>query len=389
MLDGVQGVNDNRALAKATILLASAALESNLMFFAKLAIRFNENNTEKLSKPQLDFLNGHKDSIDDSGQVVRRPLKQTFLERMRIIPKLLAKCLTREYELTERNSKLPDMLNRLIERRDAIMHPRWDNYIAQIGWWEAAEAIDAVELYLDSVRASIHPYLIGYTSMLYMMQGADDVDIGSRTVNGKEPDRRCSTMEETGIHEVILAEWFDAMFLANLAFSQESEKDSNGSMLTRAALVYLYGMLDAHLAVVSQWKMKETPSSFSETEVLFLNEAAAGIGHDGEVFVEDEQHSFKTRIKAIPGILARCVEKKEFKLDLGEKWGADLLSGNDMRAKVMHTGLGQKVPRVSKDELMMAAKAICKYFEKLNKALPVTFAYMPELITVSNKFLVR
>lgn len=55
----------------------------------------------------------------------------------------------------------------------------------------------------------------------------------------------------------------------------------------------------------------------------------------------------------------------------------------------MHTGLGQKVPRVSKDELMMAAKAICRYFEELNKALPVTFVYMPELIAVSNKFLVR
>jgi hypothetical protein len=74
-------------------------------------------------------------------------------------------------------------MRRTIARRDAIVHPTWNRYVSMVGWWEAAEAVDAVELYLNSVRASVHPYLIGYTHMLWTIKGPTkhDMGIGHRT----------------------------------------------------------------------------------------------------------------------------------------------------------------------------------------------------------------
>jgi len=104
-------------------------------------------------------------------------------------------------------------------------------------------------------------------------------------------------MREHRLVDVLLTEWLDAIFMTEIAFVHDTEGDSNGSMLTRAALVLLYAMVDAQLAIVSQWKMHENPSAFQEAEKLFLSEVAMGVGHDGEIWVDGDQHPFKKRIK--------------------------------------------------------------------------------------------
>jgi hypothetical protein len=188
-------------------------------------------------------------------------------------------------------------------------------------------------------------------------------------------------MEEDGIGAVMSGEWLDSMFMTEIALGHECEGDSDGSMLTRAALVLLYAMLDAQLAVVSQWRMRESPSSFNATEALFLNEAAVGIGHDGEVWVDSNQHPFKKRVKAIPAVLARCVDGKTLVVDLSKSWGQDLLKGHFLRSKVMHSSAGEVFPRVSKTELRASAKAVESYFEELADKIPVAFGHMHILLS--------
>jgi hypothetical protein len=235
----------------------------------------------------------------------------------------------------------------------------------------------------------MHPYMVGYFSVLYTIPGQDkhEVAVGHRTYGKKGPNRKISSMEEVGIDKVLLNEWFDSMILTHIAFGHDCEKDSAGSMLTRAALVLMYGMLDAQMAVVSQWRMHENPKVFHEAEVLFLNEFAAGVGHDGEVWVGDDPHSFKARIKAIPAIISRRVDHKEFNIDLGTQWGERLLRGQNLRNKVMHSAIGEPMPRVSKAELLSSAKAIYDYFGELQKKVPISFGYVSVLLDGAQKFI--
>jgi hypothetical protein len=147
--------------------------------------------------------------------------------------------------------------------------------------------------------------------MLWTIKGptSDDMGIGHRTFGKRGPVREISSMAEKGVSAVMSGEWLDSVFMTQIALGHPCEGDSPGSMLTRAALVLLYAMLEAQLAVVAQWKMREMPRAFTETEVLFLNEAAVGVGHDGAVWLDSEQHPFKKRVKAIPAVLARCVDQ--------------------------------------------------------------------------------
>jgi hypothetical protein len=381
ILYSIPDLRDNRALSKSAILLAAAALESNLTYLAGTALRFTEARPRKFDKPHIDFLRGVEREIDDNGRIVEKRKNQTLVERMQIVPGLLARAVDREYELPRRSASSKKM-QRTIARRDAIVHPKWDRYMAAVGWWEAAEAVDAVELYLYSVQQCLHPYVNGYSFMLWTIKGPreDDMGIGHRTFGKRGPNRKISTMGELGIVEVLLAEWCDSMFMTQIALGHECEKDSKGSMLTRAALVLLYAMLDAHLAVVSQWKMRENPSSFSDAEILFLNEAAVGIGHDGEVWIDSDQHSFKKRVKAIPVVLARCIDRKEFVVDLGKSQTQELLNGHALRSKVMHSSAGEHMPRVSKEELRSSVRAVHAYFEELANSVPGAFGHMLTLL---------
>lgn len=385
LLFGVKQTGDDRVLGKATILLSAAALESNLLYLSGVALSIAQKRTGSLATPQIRYLKGVEESIDDNGKVVEKPARQSLEERLQIVPSLLASTISREYPSHTRSAAFRK-LRRMIERRDAIVHPRWDAYVPGVGWWEAAEAIDAVELYLDSVSSALHPYLIGYFSVLYTIPGYDhhEVAVGHRTLRKKGPRRKVSSMEAVGIPDVLSLEWLDALMLVHLALGHPSEGDSPGSMLTRSALVLLYAMLDAQLAVVAQWRMRENIARFTEPEVLFLNEYAVGVGHAGEVWLDIDHQYFKKRIKAVPAILSRRVDGKEESVDLGKRWGNDLLDGQVLRNKVMHSVFGEPLERVSKQELIRSAHAVFAYFRELSQKLPTTFQYMNVLL--DNKF---
>lgn len=377
----IPDLRDNRALSKAAILMAAAALESNLTYLAHIALTFVEARPEKYRTPHINFLRAVEEEIDDNGRLVERRSRQTLMERMSVVPGLVARAIDRKYELPQRSAGARKM-KRTIERRDAIVHPRSDRYLSNAGWWEAAEAIDAVELYLQSVDQCLHPYLMGYSSLLWTIKGPtkDDLGVGYRTFGKRGPVRTVTNMQELRLVDVLLTEWLDALFMTEIAFAHGTEGDSDGSMLTRAALVLLYAMVDAQLAIVSQWKMRESPSAFAEAESLFLNEAAVGIGHDGEIFIDSDQQSFKKRVKAIPAVLARCVDRKEFIIDLGKSWGQDLLRGYVLRNGVVHSSPGEQIPRVSKAELRSALAAVRAYFTELARNARGSFGHMNVLL---------
>jgi len=279
-------------------------------------------------------------------------------------------------------------LIRTIERRDTLIHPRWDRYLPRVGRWEAAEAIDGVELYLDTISNALHPYLVGYFPLLYTIPGSDhhEVAVGHRTVGKRGPKTGFSTMQGVGIAEVLMNEWFDALMMVELAFAHGCEGDSEGSMFTRAALVQLYAMLDAQLSVVAQWRMREKLSVFDEAEVFFLNEFVVRIDHDGEVWIGEDHQSFKKRIKAVPAILSRRIDPREEAVDLSREWGKDLLDGQALRSRVMHSDFGAPLPRVTKAELARYAEAVLAYVRELSQKLPVSFNYVEVLLQDADHF---
>ena len=380
MWDGARHIED-RVLAKATLLLASAALESNLVYLSGVALQIAEKKDHKLSPPQIRYLKGVSDTIDENGRIVETSARQSLGERLQVVPTLLARTINRTYKLATGSAAFRKLV-KSIERRDAVVHPRWDRYVRELGSWEAAEAVDAVELYLHSIMTTLHPYLVGYLSVLYTIPGYDhhEVAVGHRTFGKKGPKRELSTMEEAGISEVLTKEWMDALLLIELALGHGCEGDSDGSMFTRAALVMLYAMLDAQLSVVAQWKMREQIDAFKEPEILFLNEYAVGVGHDGEVWIREDNQSFKKRIKAAPAILSRRVDGKEEVIDLSRQWGKDLIEGHLLRNRVMHSAFSEPLSRVSKEELVRSAKAVFSYFEELAAKLPKSFQYVTVLL---------
>jgi hypothetical protein len=381
MLYGARELEGDRVIARAALLLAAAALESNLVYLSGIAVQIAKKRPDVLKPPQVRYLQGIDETIDDNGRIVQKPIRQSLSERLQVVPNLLARAIGRQYTLPRRRAGFRKLV-RTIARRDAIIHPRWDRYVTEIGWWEAAEAIDGVELYLDSISKALHPYLIGYFTTLYTIPGADhhEVAVGHRTMGKKGPKSKLSRMEDVGILEVLTGEWIDAVLAVGLAFGHDCEGDSQGSMFTRAALVLIYAMLDAHLSVVAQWRMRENPDGFDEAEILFLNEFAVGVGHDGEVWLGEDHQSFKKRIKAVPAILSRRVDGHEEAVDLGGNWGRDLLEGQQLRNQVMHSSFGSPLPRVTKQELDRYTKAVFAYFQELRNKLPKSFEYVGVLL---------
>ena len=382
MLLGVRN-NQGGALAKATILLAAAALESNLAYLSRVALTLAELRPNQYERPQIDYLASVEKFIDQNGSIRTRPTKQSLLERLVFVPQMLARSVDRNYDLPKR-SVARKKLERMIQLRDAIVHPRWDRYFPTVGWWDAAECVDAVELYLETVRHCMHPYLVGYFVALNTVPGHDkhEVDLGYRT-SGRGRPATPVTIESFGIGKVLLREWTDAIMLVELALWHGCEGDSNGSMFTRSALVAIYGMLDAQLSAVVQWRMREA-HKFEPAELVFLNEFAIAIGHDGEVRVAEDQHAFKTRVKAVPAILARRIEGEEITVDLGTQWGERLLRGYDLRKAVMHSPPRTAMARISMDELIEATEAVVGYFTYLRTLAPKSFEYLDLLLPLAN-----
>ena len=365
----------NKVLAKGAIVLAAAALEANLVHLTSIAEKFAQARPSLFATPQLEYIRGKRTTVDEQGNIVTRKVKSSLEHRLRVLPDLLAKAVNRRYVLPE-HSVVIRKLRRTIERRDAIVHPRWDRYLMQAGWYEAAEAVDAVELYLESVQLQLHPYLAGYFAMLGTIPPGrhkhDGTDVGYRT-RGRRGRHAFSKMSDLKIVDVIVSEWADAMMITRFALESGVEGDSDGSLLSRAAIILLYGMLDAQLGIIAQWHIAEDGSRFEEAESNFLQEAAVGIGHDGEIAITEDRQSFKQRIIAIPRILSRRVERKDIQLNLEPLWGKQLIEGNNTRNKLIHSALGEPIPRVTLIELLKAANAIKQYFAELSVASPKVF----------------
>jgi hypothetical protein len=372
----LRNCREDRVLAKATIVVASAALEANLAHLSAVGLEFSRVRPATYTTPETDFLAGYEDAIDERGNIVRRPQRQSLEQRLITVPTLLASAVGRRYVIPQRSSGIRK-LKRTICRRDAIVHPRWDRYLSKAGWYEAAEAVDGVEVYLQSVHLQLHPYLVGYFGMLGTIPPGhhknDGLEVGYRTRGKRRRAFELGSMTYVTVPDVILGEWLDANLMVQFALGSGVEGDSEGNLLSRAALILLYAMLDAELGIVAQWRMAEDITRFKEPEIHFLNERAIGLGHDGEVTVEEDRQSFKQRIRAIPRILARRVEGREIEINLGQQWGEQLIRGHELRNRLIHPPISNKVERVTLTELLAAAKAVKSYFAELATVAPEVF----------------
>ena len=70
MLHGAREVKDDRVLGKAALLLAAAALESNLVYLSGVALRIAEERAKSLALPQIRYLKGVGEVIDENGKAV-------------------------------------------------------------------------------------------------------------------------------------------------------------------------------------------------------------------------------------------------------------------------------------------------------------------------------
>ncbi|HXM22057.1 MAG TPA: hypothetical protein VN948_12425 [Terriglobales bacterium] len=333
------------------------------------------------SLSKLNIYTGKKTTVTDRGALKDVPLRQSLEERLQVVPDLLARAVNRRYALPSKSLAIRK-LRRTIELRDSIIHPRWDKYLPSISAMEAAQAVDAVELYLDSVWKQLHPYLIGYVAVLPTIRGFDkhDVAIGHRTAEKRVPKTSFTTMTKIGIVEVLVHEWVDMVTICSLAFEGGCEGDSAGSLLTRVALVLLFAGLNSQLSIVAQWRLHDRSSAFHEAERNFLNENAVGLGMDGEIEIEEDRQSFKERIVAVPTVLVRRVESQEINIDLGTKWGEQLQKSYLLRNAVVHAPSDKPIERVSLLELRAAATAVRSYFEELVRKAPETFKAQNKLL---------
>ena len=361
-------------LAKATVILSCAALESNLAHLTQRALAAAKARPQLYSREQLEYLSGTKQSITDRGAVRDVRLRQSLEERLQVVPDLLARAIGRRYALPKTSSAIRK-LRRTIELRDAIIHPRWDRYLPLVTADEAAQSIDAVELYLHSIQMHLHPYMVGYIGALMTIRGHDkhDVAIGHRTAGKRVRKSSFLPMTDVGIVEVMLQEWFSMPLVCRMAFEGGTEGDSAGSLLTRVAIVLLFAGLNSQLSILAQWKLHDATVSFETVERHFLEENVVGIGRDGEAEVTEDHQGFKQRVIAVPAILARRVEGLDIDFNLGTRWGEQLQKSYTLRNYVVHAPPDQPLARVTRRELYDAATAIKSYFQALVVIAPETF----------------
>ena len=204
--------------------------------------------------------------------------------------------------------------------------------------------------------------------------------VGHRVEEFAPADRSFTTMPAVGFLGVATREWFDMVLMTEFAFASQREGDSEGSMLTRAGLVLLYGMLDAQLALNAQAHVYSGHAEFSQSEILFLTETALGIDTDGTVILEDSYENFKKRVIGIPKVLSRRVVGADLTVSLGDKMGKALLQYKELRDAVMHPRVGARLPRVGKAELRGAVEAVREYFKRLASASPYLFRFYDPLL---------
>ena len=89
---------DHSVMAKATIILASAALESNLAHLTLRAQAFGKARPGLYSPEQSDYLAGKQTIITDRGALREIPQRQSLEGRLQVLPDLLARAFDLRYE---------------------------------------------------------------------------------------------------------------------------------------------------------------------------------------------------------------------------------------------------------------------------------------------------
>jgi len=378
---------DYPMFARITVILAAASLESNLSHLTARALAIAAARPAMYSREQMEYLRSTKTVVTERGALKDVPMRQGLEERLQLVPDLLARAFNRRYELPSTCAAIRK-LHRTIELRDAIIHPRWDRYVPVITPGEAAQAIDAVELYLESVQTQLHPYLVGYLPALLTIRGWDkhDVGIGHRTEGKRVRKSEFKALLDDGLFEVIAREWFNIVMICRFALDSGTDAGEPGSLLTRAAIVLLFAGLDAQLSIVAQWSLHDPSIAFDPAERLFLEENIVQLGHDGGVEVLEDRQAFKQRIIAVPTILARRVEGNEINVDIGTPWGEQLQKSYLLRNQVVHAPSNKPLAQISHDELYDACLAAQLYLVAVAKLAPKVFE--PQVMLLRTKPLV-
>jgi hypothetical protein len=344
-------------LAKACILFAAAGLETNLSYFCTLALAISEAVPESIYKePEIEYLKAVQTTFSKDAKLNLEKQAQPLSDRLLIVPKLLAKAFGREFTMPA-SEPIGDRLRFAIEKRDALIHPSWDRY-PEVGITDAADAIYGVLEYLETVRQQFHPFLIGYMPVLssYFPLVAD-------VVEGQPlPPRFRVLRTREELIAALASEWIDAHTMFDVANAHGTEGDSEGSMLTRAALVSVYSMVMAHVSILGRMGDLLNPGLFSEKEINFLNEKDYQWADEGELVLDTAKQTFKVRATVALTLIASKVSPNALVFTEGVTWFQRMFKVYlPMRNQVMHSKFGEPMARVTKPELRAAFEAIRSY----------------------------
>jgi hypothetical protein len=344
-------------LAKVCILFAAAGLETNLSYFCTLALAISEAAPESIYKePEIAYLKAIQTRCRDDAEPKVEKQTQHLWDRLLIVPKLLGKAFRRDFTMPA-SEPVADRLRYAVEKRDALIHPSWDRY-PEVGIQDAADAIYGVLEYLEAVRQQFHPFLIGYMTVLgsYFPKVADLV--GEQPL----PPRFRVLRNREELIAAVAGEWLDAHTLFDVANVHHAEGDSEGSMLTRAALVGVYSMVMAHVSILGRMAVLLNPELFSEKEINFLNEKDYQWTDDGEMVLDTAKQNFKVRATLAATLIAKKVSPNALVFSEGVTWFQRMFKVYlPMRNQVMHSKFGESTARVTKPELRAAFEAIRSY----------------------------
>jgi hypothetical protein len=344
-------------LAKACILFAAAGLETNLSYFCALALSISEAAQESIYKdPEIEYLKAVQTKFLNDAELNVERQTQPLSDRLLIVPKLLGKAFRRDFTMPA-SELIGERLRFVIEKRDALIHPSWDRY-PEVGIEDAADAIFGVLEYLETVRQQFHPFLVGYITVLgaYLPLVANLV--GDQPVMPRY--RLLKTREE--LIAALAGEWIDAHTMFDVANVHETDGDSEGSMLTRAALVSVYSMVMAHVSILGRMSVFLNPRLFSEKENNFLNEKDYQWTDEGEMVLDTAKQNFKVRATVALTLIAKKVSPNVLAFPEGVSWFQRMFKVYlPMRNQVMHSKFGESMARVTKPELRAAFEAIRSY----------------------------
>jgi hypothetical protein len=352
-------------LAKACVLFAAAGLETNLSYFCTLALAIAEAAPAGsiFIEPEIEYLKAVRVTFSDTATLKEVKQNQPLAERLERVPKLLGKAFGREFAMPV-NEPIDDRLYFAIEKRDALIHPSWDRYPVA-GSEDAADAIYGVLEYIETVRQQFDPLLTGYMTVLstYFPMISDLVS------DQPAPPRFRVLNSRKELMAAIAGEWIDAHTMFDVANDNGTEGDSEGSMLTRAALVSVYSMVMAHVSLLGKMVVVLGYGPFSERESNFLNEKDYQWSDEEEFVLDTAKQTFKARATVAMILIAKKVSPNELTFQEGVTWFQRMFKEYfSMRNNVMHSKLGEQTARVTKSELRAAFEAIRSYADHVAKA---------------------